>query len=1607
MRSQRRSSRQRSWANASTTVRFWALSLLILILASLAIAQSNNSGPGNNNDDDDIKADTGDDSSGSGSGSGSGESSSSLPPATSTTTIVTTATPSPSSSSTPAPTTTSIDDTPSNGLPPGTTRSTTTVISTGLPTGSLTSGTPTSTTSSAAPAPTYTNVTLALSPSYQSNFFLHQPLPDPFYGSAAHTRAPDMYFKDCNFQASDNSLVASDFRINVTSVYSQFDEDLNDNFMGRRAPTKGILRIVAVGEIGAQAHAADNVTNYLSAISVQTNFLTFPVFSNLTYLCDRIFPTTADLLNPLITPTSCAYGPGPVAIGVSIPINSPYYLGTLNTQLRLSDPSKPARNIACISVNVSPYHPSAWYWHLILWLPIATFITLFVLAALARLLTALSVLRTRFANRAREGTGPSWVRDKLRPTLAAALSGEHLRSSAGLVRFASPGCWDVIWHLQFVTAIGMMAVHWPDWAYPFLKQAAWASLLGNVTVLNSEMSVDPTQYAQGVLPSGHIDVLRTYAALPGGDIGDQMRNNVTSPIYMNTDASLAAASHQGQNRFLNLNNTAYGIPRYGYMLGLHEQDLWPTAVVIWFYILAGIVALSFVLWLADATHSYFESARNRRQADDYDTAGRNSTQSEAQPINGAAGASGPGGSRANEGSIAGSLAPPRSPAASTSASLNFATATGRGGTSAAQSPGGIGKNGDDGYVEQLHLANSASALTIPSNGHFGSYDDDGGESGQSAGNKEARLGSPGPGHAHLPASSTTRWGQYRFLGSLGSTSAGLNTASGQEKHNRRRMTRSGDGAPAKLHLSHLHGNVIRVVALFHFPLTILSIWGLQSHDGAHSTVQRALAALFFVVVCLLIPLYACVRIWFASREQLYEDMPTFTQLGPLYNSYAPGAHRYVIALFAWTLIMGIVIGAAQSSGSAQALVLLIFETGMSIATNLWLPWGEGANMGPAAFVGSVLRIITAVLLVLLSPLAGFGGAVAGWITYVVLVLQAIWFVGVFLIVVIKLLELAVRVAFNIPYEEGTRRAYNGLEGAIKQIRRRQDKILQLGSRSPGAGGLRRPGSRASGTGSSIMHNMTSSPGGGGAGMQSGGVNRPIPLTHSRQVSYASYLDNPRMNAQPQHRLSQQAGYGSYAGYFHHDPHDEGGIMAAMPPSSPGLGRAPSPFSWKNQTPGASASAGGPKQRSPAQTRPSSSGNGGNPNPGSSPPSTGFVRLGGGRATDTQPWQSIPDTGASAQAANRPAGPSPQNTIQTSGAVEVDPATAAAVAAARRRSRPQSQTAIVESYNWMDQGGNKAVSPQTSPRGELLPLPDHRSSFNALVIAQRRAQAAAADAEAGASADPAAGGSTRKSDKRTSVGGGLFSRKKRQGLRRLSEGHVAEDSFDDEEEDEEEEQGQGGTAGGNTDKSGKASGVFSGLSRFVGGLRSNPRRQSDVDADDAQQAGFEMEEEFTPKQTGFEVIRKPRRPVAPPPQEEMVAASVTGANAPAEAKETKAEAAVNDAATATPGSPLGDGSLPPQTDLGKLNAGLGLNFNATPAIGGTSATDNSASPSRNRLAAATPTTAEVKRWSETPSEAEIRHEIEKAAANASADANTAPTSEQRPAGVTDDSAFWRS
>ncbi|KAK7062337.1 membrane protein [Favolaschia claudopus] len=425
---------------------------------------------------------------------------------------------------------------------------------------------------------------------------------------------------------------------------------------------------------------------------------------------------------------------------------------------------------------------------------------------------------------------------------------------------------------------------------------------------------------------------------------------------------------------------------------------------------------------------------------------------------------------------------------------------------------------------------------------------------------------------------------------------------------------------SSFHGSVLHGNLVRILVLFHLPLTIFAVYEMTRPADVASVRSRALAALSFTVLSILMPVMLVVRVTLTTTSKLYDETRTLLALGPLYNHYRHGSQLFACLLFATNLVFGIVIGAGQKSGTAQAVVILVVEVAAALVTSIWLPWGSGASMGLISFLFCVARIVIAVLLVILSPAISIGDGSGAWVAYGILVILALVYLALALMLVIKLVEAVVRIVGRVGFDRSTHSVDSGLLGACGLLgccgsRKRRSPRNRNKTRTRG-GYAQAHNTRASEVSSTFV---PPPPIGDGDG------------SSSRKGSFHS--QQPPSVLRPEHALRP----------YREDSDDESGyIMGAWQPF-PRPGYVP----VKDTPPAA--------------------------------PTSGFSRVGGGRAHIDTPYAAITPAGESTQTLEWPA---------------MDAARAEDEAPPMSVVRRQSPEAV--------SGGGVAVGPSGVPRGAMLP-----------------------------------------------------------------------------------------------------------------------------------------------------------------------------------------------------------------------------------------------------------------------------------------------------------------
>ncbi|GJJ07334.1 hypothetical protein Clacol_001535 [Clathrus columnatus] len=588
----------------------------------------------------------------------------------------------------------------------------------------------------------------------------------------------------------------------------------------------------------------------------------------------------------------CPIQPGPVAFSVSTSLDRSYELMTLDTQIRVLDTSTPAQELACVNVLATPlssrFDRSVYGQAVIVfWTSVGLAIGYFIIVGAGRIAAAWK----RGRQRSHVGLWSQVQRFGL--VLASAISGERFASSPALIRFSTPSMRDIIFHTQWCTLLGMVAVQWSPFAYPFFAQTAWSSLLYNITLTQGSFA-----------SSKHWNPLHTDQFAPPSNFEDQIKDP-NSPLFLDTAVA---------NTLFTLPSDIpkTGIPVLAATVGIRAQDVFNNAAALFLLILAGAIVLSIFIFIIDW---FFGSVAHV-------------TERTIQGTN---------------------------------------------------------------WLSHKEVNVTPEPLK----------DDD---VGSGSLRFQSRILSRGVRDQPMRKG----WLSYR----LGQSS---------------------------FHGSVLHGNLVRVLILFHLPITVFSCYQFSSGKSHSSLASVILAAICFSIFSVSIPVILVFKIFATPTNKLYDETRTLLALGPLYNQYSHGSQLFACLFFASNIAYGVTIGCGQRSGTAQSIIILVIEVAAALTTSIWLPWGRGATMGGISFLLCVSRIITAVLLVILSPAVSVGNPAAGWISYAILVLQGIVYLGFGLMLISKALEGIIRLFWRVSFDRNKHGIDTGLIGTIGLATKRNSK----------------------------------------------------------------------------------------------------------------------------------------------------------------------------------------------------------------------------------------------------------------------------------------------------------------------------------------------------------------------------------------------------------------------------------------------------------------------------------------------------------------------------------------------------------------------------------------
>ncbi|THU88926.1 hypothetical protein K435DRAFT_729542, partial [Dendrothele bispora CBS 962.96] len=388
----------------------------------------------------------------------------------------------------------------------------------------------------------------------------------PFFSLVAADPAT-LGWSDC-FAGTNTSV-----KLTVNSVYGQVTPTDSGSY----------LNLTVLGTTPETIYNSVNGSSKLATLFTTTSVLTLNAWSNFSSFCDTLRPPS-----PLPTVENgdtdefCPVSPGEFAFSTTVPWGSSRALTTLTTRISAVDPL--TQELICIDVDTTPLNPSPDNPYgrakVIFWATVALTIAYWVLVGFARIVSAWDRGITS------KGKGV-WARAQSAGfILASATSGERLATSPALLRFSTPSMRDIIFHTQWCATLAMISVQWPTFIYPLLSQTAWATLTYNVTLTSS--------------PKPRWNPLSTAAYNPSSSFADQL-NDTGSILYINPDVPNTLFTLPEQN--ISAAGAGYsdlaGIEKFAYSVGIRPQDLFPICMILWLGIVAGVVAVSILIWFVD------------------------------------------------------------------------------------------------------------------------------------------------------------------------------------------------------------------------------------------------------------------------------------------------------------------------------------------------------------------------------------------------------------------------------------------------------------------------------------------------------------------------------------------------------------------------------------------------------------------------------------------------------------------------------------------------------------------------------------------------------------------------------------------------------------------------------------------------------------------------------------------------------------------------------------------------------------------------------------------------------------------------------------------------
>lgn len=183
------------------------------------------------------------------------------------------------------------------------------------------------------------------------------------------------------------------------------------------------------------------------------------------------------------------------------------------------------------------------------------------------------------------------------------------------------------------------------------------------------------------------------------------------------------------------------------------------------------------------------------------------------------------------------------------------------------------------------------------------------------------------------------------------------------------------------------GIVVRLVFNY-FLLPIVTLSTFQLVVAGQSQVMPVAFAVITIALIIGFASYLMYLIVSTKpRAHLFDDLYTVLLYGPLYNTYSDEAAPFALIPIILTFVRGIAIGAVQTSGVAQIVILAVCEIIQMLTIHAFRPFNSSTNMNAYHTGFSLFRFLTVLPMVAFVSSMGLEEGTKAWVGYVILLLH--------------------------------------------------------------------------------------------------------------------------------------------------------------------------------------------------------------------------------------------------------------------------------------------------------------------------------------------------------------------------------------------------------------------------------------------------------------------------------------------------------------------------------------------------------------------------------------------------------------------------------------------